>query len=1416
MARDVCRTPHIGLASDQGHGDAAEVLLEGTGWPAMSGALTEVRKARFILVVGSDIAKLNPIVASEIHLAARGGARPGPPGPRSAQMARLSGDHLWTKPGSLRHALAAAAKVTVEKGWTDEAFVRERTEGFDGFARSLAGLDLGALAAASGLTVPVIEDLARGLAQAPTAMAFFTTGIAGLDRDTVALLHGLFLAAGEDRPGGLRREPRPRRSPTSSAATDVGASNRFLPGHRRAEGPSAGRTPRELLADLRLAAQGPGRGRPRRGDRPPRGPHQGTRLPPLYRRLHQSLRRPGPRRPARRPPTPRPTGPIPTPSAASSSTARRSSRLPGVRPAWRVYADLGRPARRRLALRPRPEAVLAEIAAGRARLRRRHLRQAREGPRPAVAVRRRAPGRHLVRLRRRGRGRKLRFAAVPAADFPAPGAVGRVPLPAHGRQGQLLLAPQQRHEEDPDPQPGIQRPAPPVSPRLRRGRRRPTPRALGAPGPAPVERRRRRRLDAGRRPDLRRTSGPGPSTSPTSSRTWSPASSTPPGRPSTRTRIRPSPCGSRRCDHVHPAQETRSRRSSPRLAADYELYGPVVRADGGDPMFERVDDPAAVRLDARHHLQPAEVRRLSPGRTDHVLPLRPGDPPRPRSTATTSSGPRPWSASGPATSTGLLCLDRFFLGQEFVDEVYRDHRKKMFIVANTCVRPFPQCFCVCTDSGPAAREGYDVAPDRPSATATCSRVGSEKGEALARRARPGRRPAPTRRPSRRPSSTPRSPYSTPRPTENKAWISRVMNRITMGFITNDVWEYIGDQCFECGACSFVCPTCSCFNIEDMAAARRAGPTGLRSWDSCSFEGYTRMAGDHNPRKPVEDRRNKRFFCKLSYSQSKKYLRPGCVGCGRCVRVCPGDIGMPNVVTYIRREITKAGDDMSASEPPASIVTVPEIAVIDEVRDEIEDVQHLLLLASRPGRSGPGFRIKSGPVRHVHGLRGRRVRRVPAAQPRGRPAPPHRSARWARSPAALHAAQGRATRSASAAPSATASPSRTIKGKNVIYVAGGIGLIPLRSSIVHVLQHRQDFGRIILIYGARSPQGPDVPARHRRSGRRPRASRPTSPSTGPSRAGRARSGFVHTLVEPGQGPGREHRRLRLRPAGHVQLRHQGAAGRRAQGRRHHLDARAAHEVRHRQVPALRHRPDARLHRRPGLHLPADQDPGGADLMDDLRTASSDVLRESRPASSAWGITCARDDGVGPAIVEARPRRPAAGPDWPGRRRGRPRELRPRRSPAATAQNVVFVDAVGRRRRARRPSSSAGWPISAEAGKLLDPQARPRAQRQVLEAAGKKAYLLGHRRPATSISARASTPDGRTEPPAIVRDAILGRLDPQPPGEPLMNADHSTDSFCRASAVLARRGGVVALVCRASGRSPASLNLVLRRGLGGPAL
>lgn len=335
------------------------------------------------------------------------------------------------------------------------------------------------------------------------------------------------------------------------------------------------------------------------------------------------------------------------------------------------------------------------------------------------------------------------------------------------------------------------------------------------------------------------------------------------------------------------------------LCKSHEIYGPQVDQQSGQVFFDVLSDLDALDLDAAIPSMP--VKEILFPQMERILQYRYDDTTQ-NVTMEKAYAEKPKVLFGlrPCDLAGIQCLDRFFLGQEYVDDVYLVHRRQSILITNTCTRPWDQCFCVCTHTGPAAEEGYDLDLTKI-ADGYLVQVGSEKGQAIADQR--GWAPAETRQLKEKDAVVDRSVEAFPAlAKDNKAWISRAMNRITTGFVKHEIWEYIGNQCLECGACSFVCPTCSCFNIED-AKMCDGECERLRTRDSCSFEGYTRMAGDHNPRQPVEDRRNKRFFCKLSFSQSKKYLRPGCVGCGRCQWVCPGDIGLPNVVQYLRRETT---------------------------------------------------------------------------------------------------------------------------------------------------------------------------------------------------------------------------------------------------------------------------------------------------------------------------------------------------------------------------------------------------------------------------------------------------------------------------------------------------------------------------------
>jgi sulfhydrogenase subunit beta (sulfur reductase) len=106
------------------------------------------------------------------------------------------------------------------------------------------------------------------------------------------------------------------------------------------------------------------------------------------------------------------------------------------------------------------------------------------------------------------------------------------------------------------------------------------------------------------------------------------------------------------------------------------------------------------------------------------------------------------------------------------------------------------------------------------------------------------------------------------------------------------WEETQFACINCGTCTFLCPTCWCFDIQDEVCGDQGDR--LRLWDSCMFPLFTHHGSGHNPRSQKLQRVRQRFMHKLKYYQDKYHLGAACVGCGRCVTHCPVNIDIRQV------------------------------------------------------------------------------------------------------------------------------------------------------------------------------------------------------------------------------------------------------------------------------------------------------------------------------------------------------------------------------------------------------------------------------------------------------------------------------------------------------------------------------------------
>jgi ferredoxin len=239
-------------------------------------------------------------------------------------------------------------------------------------------------------------------------------------------------------------------------------------------------------------------------------------------------------------------------------------------------------------------------------------------------------------------------------------------------------------------------------------------------------------------------------------------------------------------------------------------------------------------------------------------------------------------------------MDKFFL-EGFKDNYYEARRKNLYTVSITCTDPAETCFCICADCGPSRESGFDLQLTKINEEYLVE-TGSAKGEELLVSGSFFFSDAEEKHIEETKKIIEKAKENFKMPT---TYFSKAIRHVTANEIDEKTLKMLGDKCIACGSCSYVCPTCSCFNVTDEGDINEG--ERVRTWDSCMYAGFTREVSGHNPRPVQKERVKRRYYHKLSYYYVRKMGSHGCVGCGRCVLACLGGIDMSEVSKAVRRK-----------------------------------------------------------------------------------------------------------------------------------------------------------------------------------------------------------------------------------------------------------------------------------------------------------------------------------------------------------------------------------------------------------------------------------------------------------------------------------------------------------------------------------
>ena len=229
---------------------------------------------------------------------------------------------------------------------------------------------------------------------------------------------------------------------------------------------------------------------------------------------------------------------------------------------------------------------------------------------------------------------------------------------------------------------------------------------------------------------------------------------------------------------------------------------------------------------------------------------------------------------------GLCLLDEIYLDKEFNDIFYRKRRENTLLISSDCIGIQEHCHCLSYNVKPYSSKNADLAVIKLEGTIVL-RIITGKGKDFIEKI-----PAARSLEDKNLISVIKKEQlatETLLATSNKDLPDYKKTGKLVTEAKEVIWEKYSARCVSCGACTTICPTCTCFLLID-----KPGFEKVKQMDACQYPGFERVAGGEDALFELQNRFRNRYMCKYAWKPGK-FISLACTGCGRCIEACIGKI-----------------------------------------------------------------------------------------------------------------------------------------------------------------------------------------------------------------------------------------------------------------------------------------------------------------------------------------------------------------------------------------------------------------------------------------------------------------------------------------------------------------------------------------------